>query len=1456
MALFVYVTGNCEQEARTHSLWPEVERFRDRVEATQSTSLFDQFPKPYFVKKKLGGRQGRLIASLHTIGDHAVLAFLSVLIRGEHAYDAGFGKNPQEYGAKHFANLVDEADLARFIGERTRTSPPVPKRAPRDVEYQLLYGAFSHHGPAGSEDIVCETARWVEQVSQERMARQLVLFCGPCLTLLSKEPGLHFQPVETKPGWGVWGYKSAGRLLLIAAAGDGNADDTEKYARELAASLEGKTPEQVLRVSRRAYPAIILADDDLWIDLENESQANMALSPEESEVLESARKSDRPFPLFINGRAGSGKSTILQYLFADLLFFFLRLPEPRQLHPPLYLTANSELLRVARSFVERLLKSEATFVQQNETGAPADLRGLLDNAFRQFQPHLLSLVAERADASRFALSRRVDYTRFRNLWTARFGKEPRALRDFGPDISWHVIRSYVKGMSSETYLDPDDYRQLPENQITVTTEAFRLVYERVWSWYGETLKEQQLWDDQDLAAYVLEHELAEPLHPAILCDEAQDFTRIELELLLRLSLFSDRSLAPNDLSRVPFVFAGDQFQTLNPTGFRWDSIKASFVEKFIFELDPARRSGRTDLNYRELQHNYRSTHRIVRFGNEVQALRAALFQLPDLRPQLPWTEDPNSFPVTWFRSSDAQFWTRFAQERSSFVLIVPCNEGEEAQFVSEDPVLKEYIPIVDGVPQYVLSASRAKGCEYPAVIVYGFGEQAPANLMQLIASGDEASVADVDESLPIQYFINRLYVAVSRPKQRLVIVDSDEGLKKLWSFVQDQTRETELLRRVKRGAEVWADAVEGMTAGSADDLSREVAANPAETAAIFEQQGLVRRDGYYFSQAAQAYRSAGNHPKARECRARALEADGMFLDAGKAFWVAGFVPDAVNCLWRAGKEGWQYLAQEAPNDAAAQRELQVRWAKAIFGGCTVREVAAILEEFARRLGDEAFADSAVGDGTWKLALEALMQPVAKGSLGSVADDLKFQMLRAADEIRSKHIAIPQEQFASLYAAAGRFSDAIALWEEIGATRSPEYAHAKASVEPYPQRLALLARSKRWGDILNDFSASPGILLTVEQTAIVVDAMRESQRYQDAIEIAWKAQLAPAMADIALHAFGHGAREVAESAIRVSIPLYVGEGRWEIIANVASQLRFAPKSDWNKKGIQSWIAEQSEALRVVLVRALARPSDVGNSPLQLRKQIQDFLRNYLRVKKAKWHSAISLIEAGAALERADRFTDAIVFYEAVDASGSFTKEQRAFAQRRWLVSKGRQLKYEGDPETVAKARDIQREITQRLAALRIQALSDLPEFPELPALGLAELLTGNDDLQEIGGRPVIVEESGSSAGVPYPAGAETNARLSDTVAMVLGPFKLELSRSHGRCNITHMGSMETGFIKITKEVCGGECNFVRTDDGEWVASDWQLSVRFGEKPGTPVNIYLKALGIAIQIGDPATPEAAG
>lgn len=220
MALFVFITENCKKDAREHGLVEEIERFRDRVETSQSTSLFDPFPPPYLVKKKLGARQNRLIAQSHSMGGHGVVLFLAVMIRGHRAYEDEFAVDPVAYGRQHFAHLATPEDLAAFVADRTRTILDTAKPDPSDEEYALLYSAFSHHSNSWHDGLVCETKEWVEQVAQDRIAKQLALLARPCLDALMKEDGLHFLPVHGKPCWGAWVLKTPGRLLLVAVATD------------------------------------------------------------------------------------------------------------------------------------------------------------------------------------------------------------------------------------------------------------------------------------------------------------------------------------------------------------------------------------------------------------------------------------------------------------------------------------------------------------------------------------------------------------------------------------------------------------------------------------------------------------------------------------------------------------------------------------------------------------------------------------------------------------------------------------------------------------------------------------------------------------------------------------------------------------------------------------------------------------------------------------------------------------------------------------------------------------------------------------------------------------------------------------------------------------------------------------------------------------------------------------
>jgi len=154
MSLFVYITESCKGDAHRYALSDEIQRFKEKVEKSQATSQFDPFPPPYLVKKKLGGRQGRLIADLRTVGDHAVVVFLAIMIRGDRAYEDHFGPDPVAYGNQHFKHLVEAGELESYINERTRVEPPPAKPNPSAEEFAFLSGAFAHRQTAAEEDTV------------------------------------------------------------------------------------------------------------------------------------------------------------------------------------------------------------------------------------------------------------------------------------------------------------------------------------------------------------------------------------------------------------------------------------------------------------------------------------------------------------------------------------------------------------------------------------------------------------------------------------------------------------------------------------------------------------------------------------------------------------------------------------------------------------------------------------------------------------------------------------------------------------------------------------------------------------------------------------------------------------------------------------------------------------------------------------------------------------------------------------------------------------------------------------------------------------------------------------------------------------------------------------------------------------------------------------------------------
>ena len=196
-------------------------------------------------------------------------------------------------------------------------------------------------------------------------------------------------------------------------------------------------------MSRRAYPFSMLeGDKDFWREMEIDKDSNFILSNEELEIV----SQPITFPLFLTGRAGSGKSTMLQYLYAD---YFLRYLEFSGVKPPVYLSYSSNLIENAKKLATNLFNKNHAYSKKlnelNKTFAD-DIKPQFENVFYVFQHLVRKCIDESVPGilqSRFLTSRYISFAKYKQEWERKFGKEPRAWREYGPALSWHVIRYHV-----------------------------------------------------------------------------------------------------------------------------------------------------------------------------------------------------------------------------------------------------------------------------------------------------------------------------------------------------------------------------------------------------------------------------------------------------------------------------------------------------------------------------------------------------------------------------------------------------------------------------------------------------------------------------------------------------------------------------------------------------------------------------------------------------------------------------------------------------------------------------------------------------------------------------------------------------------------------------------------------------------------------------------------------------
>lgn len=1114
MSLFVYVSKVCKDHIKNGAgyLQADLKKFESRIQKSQCVEMFDQTRQPYLLKV-CGGAE-RWIARKYPIcvdgEDHEVVIFLDVLHRDSQEYKStttGFGHDPVAYGKRKLEPIAEELlngpdkVIEKYIrGKISEGKAIVRKRRLTEEEIHFLTVPMVRREDkdVAEKDVkkrdifIFESRRWTEYVRRDDkltwLPRIREAVAGVCeIDFEESDVGVArtYEIAEHEHNYIAyqWLPQVAGHLALFVY--DIYADPD---------SPVGEVPVDKIAESDkpffRMYPNYMLWDEDFWIQLERDPVGNFFLSAEENKILHGNEQAGTCFPLFINGRAGSGKSTILQYLYAEYFARWARAGfcEDR---PPVYFACNKELVERAKETVASILglnpnycensslHKYVKFEEKGKTKVPVISAPEFDNSFCEFRQFLLSLIPEEDKKKIFPSGGYVDYARFVKLWNRRYGHEKDAQEKYGPDVSWHVIRTFIKGQYYDEYMEPSEYEELSRVRRSVSDRTYQVVFEKVWTdWYlgGRDEDENKVWDDQDLVRYVLKEGLISRSTKfyGVFCDESQDFTRVELEAILHLSAFSERTVYPYQLPLIPFVFAGDEFQTLNPTGFKWDSIRAYFTEKFILGLSTTS-GGKTmserntkGLITKELEKNYRSQANIVRFNNAIQMLRCAMFDDAGQCPQLAWQwMDDLLKKVTYFDENDKEFW-RGIRAFKEVCVILPCHRGDEFDYVMDDcnEVLRRQLK-VDVTHRTttppVLSAVQAKGLDYSCVVVYGFGKFLAKMNRDAVTS---ASKMGPDEKIALEYFMNRLYVSVSRPKRQLFIVDSEEGRRCLWKYISDDKSIEQFVNGDSRLAK-WRSHVGGWRKGSSVDLKPDDGGvDLLQLAADYRTNGERDHDAQMMEYAAYYFQQCDKQTEANDCAARAWmyaaeserdvnDRNAAYESAAEKFAENGNALDAGDCYWMmktlTGYEQMSRLAGEF-RDVGAHMKFKI--AAAISG----KNVSA-LQEVVRALAERISSHSAYefSSAEWKHAISTMF-----ATMPTPPEDVCADLLSSVYVIaKANLVAMPDRAariFGDLAFLRGSFGEAAAIYAAGKLQTTSNYRKAMFVSQPYPNKLVHFDRS--------------------------------------------------------------------------------------------------------------------------------------------------------------------------------------------------------------------------------------------------------------------------------------------------------------------------------------------------------------------------------------------------------------
>lgn len=332
-----------------------------------------------------------------------------------------------------------------------------------------------------------------------------------------------------------------------------------------------------------------------------------------------------------------------------------------------------------------------------------------------------------------------------------FGRMRQAFKDVDAHQAFEEIRG-VLAASAQGLLSREAYRALGVRQSIFAPERRDALYD-LFDKYRAWLAESKLFDLNLVAQDWLAR--ARPRYDFVVIDEVQDLTPVQLALVLRTLKKPGQ-----------FLLCGDSNQIVHPNFFSWAQVKSLFWQD-------AALAERQNLNV--LAANFRNGHEATRVANQLLKIKQRRFGSIDRESNYLVQAvggETGSVQLLADKDADKKALNQQIRQSTQFAVLVMRDEDKaQARQHFSTPLL--------------FSIHEAKGLEYENIVLYRFVSDHRAEFGEIVegvrAEDLQADNLEYrrardksDKSLEVyKFFVNALYVALTRAIRNLYLIESD-----------------------------------------------------------------------------------------------------------------------------------------------------------------------------------------------------------------------------------------------------------------------------------------------------------------------------------------------------------------------------------------------------------------------------------------------------------------------------------------------------------------------------------------------------------------------------------------------------------------------------------------------------------------------------------------------------------